>query len=160
MQIIVFRIVTWRCDCLRKNIILIISLLASSLHQRYLVVFYWSLSDGKCPQVSRTLLSILVDLSNTVVWMVSIRPPISNSSNLLFKPSETVLSAPIIIGITVTLIFHSFLSFLVKLKILSLALVFILLSAETVKFTILQVLSLSLSLSLVDYYSVLSSGQD
>ena len=31
------------------------------------MVFYKSLSDSKFPQVSRTLLSILVDLNNAVV---------------------------------------------------------------------------------------------
>ena len=28
--------------------------------------FFWSLSENKCPQVSRTLLSILADLINAV----------------------------------------------------------------------------------------------
>ena len=45
------------------------------------MVFRWSLSDSKSPQVSRTLLSILAILSNVVVWMVSARPPNSRSSN-------------------------------------------------------------------------------
>ena len=38
------------------------------------MVFHWSLSDSKSPQVSRTLLSILAVLNNAVVWMVSTRP--------------------------------------------------------------------------------------
>ena len=38
------------------------------------MVFHWNLSDSKSPQVSRTLLSILGDLNNAVVWMVSTRP--------------------------------------------------------------------------------------
>ena len=50
--------------------------------------FYWSLSDSKSPQVSRTLLSILAVLKNTVVWMVVTSPPTSKSSssfnNLLY----------------------------------------------------------------------------
>ena len=46
------------------------------------MVFNWSLSDSKSPQVYRTLLSILA-----VVWMVSIYPPISNSSSPFTKPS-------------------------------------------------------------------------
>ena len=45
-------------------------------HQRCLMVFHWSLSDNKSPQVSRTLLSILADLKNAVVWMVPTSPPI------------------------------------------------------------------------------------
>ena len=40
------------------------------------MVFYWSLSDSKSPQFSRTLLSILADLSNAVVWSLH------SSSNL------------------------------------------------------------------------------
>ena len=43
------------------------------------MVFHWSLSDSKSPQVSRTLLSILAVLNNAVVWMVSTRPPTSKS---------------------------------------------------------------------------------
>ena len=38
------------------------------------MVFHWSLSDSKSPQVSRTLLSILADLNNAVVWMISAHP--------------------------------------------------------------------------------------
>ena len=38
------------------------------------MVFHWSLSDSKSLQVSKTLLSILADLNNVVVWMVSTRP--------------------------------------------------------------------------------------
>ena len=72
-------------------------------HQHWLVVFYWSLSDSKSPQVFRTL-SILADLNNAV-WMVLIFPLISNFSSLSSKPFGTVPSAPITIGITVTLIF-------------------------------------------------------
>ena len=43
------------------------------------MVFHWSLSDSKSPQVSRTLLSILAVFNNAVVWMVSTRPPTSKS---------------------------------------------------------------------------------
>ena len=41
----------------------------------------WILRDSKFPQVSRTLLSILADLNNAVVFMVSTRLLISKSSN-------------------------------------------------------------------------------
>ena len=34
------------------------------------MVFHKSLSDSKSPQVSRTLLSILADLNNAVIWIV------------------------------------------------------------------------------------------
>ena len=50
-------------------------------HTRQLMVFHWSLSDNKSPQVSRTRLSIQVDHNNVIVWMVSTRPLISKSSS-------------------------------------------------------------------------------
>ena len=46
------------------------------------MVSHWSLSDSKFFQVSGTLLSILADLNNGVVWMVSTCP--------LFFPSRPV----------------------------------------------------------------------
>ena len=70
------------------------------------MVSYWSLSDSKSPQVSRTLLNILADLNN-VVWMVSTRPLISKSSSPCINPLVTVPRAPITIGITVTFMFYS-----------------------------------------------------
>ena len=39
----------------------------SLLQQRWLVVFFWSLTDSESSQVSKTLLSILVDLNNAVI---------------------------------------------------------------------------------------------
>ena len=45
----------------------------------YLMVFYRSLSDNKSPQKSRTLLRILADLNNAVVWISAARPLISSS---------------------------------------------------------------------------------
>ena len=48
-------------------------LLESFSGQCILMVFHWSLSDSKSPQVSRTLLSILTVLNNAVVWLVSTR---------------------------------------------------------------------------------------
>ena len=62
--------------------IIIIFLLSIFSNQRYLVVFHWSLSDNKFPQVSRTLLSILANITYCVVWIVSILLLISSSSNL------------------------------------------------------------------------------
>ena len=75
------------------------------------MVFHWSLSDGKSPQVSRTLLTILAVLNNVVVWMVSTRPPTSKSSSPFSNPLVTVPNAPITIGIIVTCMFHSYPSF-------------------------------------------------
>ena len=54
------------------------------------MVFHWSLSDSKSPQVSKTLLSILAVLNDVVVWMVSTRPPTSKSSTSFSNPLVTV----------------------------------------------------------------------
>ena len=107
------------------------------------MVFHWSLSDSKSPQVSRTLLSILAVLNNAVVWMVSTRPPTSKSSSPFSNPLVTVPNSPITIGIIVTCMFHSFFSSLARSRYLSFfshSFSFILWSAETAKSTILQVL--------------------
>ena len=72
------------------------------------MVFHWSLSDSKSPQVSRTLLSILAVLDNAVVWMVSTRPPTSKSSSPFSNPLVTVPNPLITIGIIVTCMFHCF----------------------------------------------------
>ena len=61
------------------------------------MVFHWSLSDSKSPQVSRTLLSILAVLNNAAVWMVSTRLPTSKSSSPFSNPFITVPKAPTII---------------------------------------------------------------
>ena len=89
------------------------------LHQRKLVVFHWSLSDSKSPQVSRTLLSILANLNSVLVWMVTTRPLISKSSRPFNNPSMTLLRAPITIGINVTFIFNSFFYSLTRSRYLS-----------------------------------------
>ena len=70
---------------------------------------HWSLSDSRSPYVSKkTLLSILVALNNTVVWMVSTRSPIFKSSCPFTNPVVPVPRAPNAIGITVTFVFHNF----------------------------------------------------
>ena len=107
------------------------------------MVFHWSLSDSKSPQVSRTLLSILAVLNNAVIWMVSTRPPISKSSSPFSNPLVTVPNAPITIGIIFTCMFHSFFSSLARsryLSFFSLSFCFILWSTGTAKSTILHVL--------------------
>ena len=95
-----------------------IALSLSFLHHCWLVVFHWSQSDSKFPQFSRTFLSILTNLNNAVVCLVVILPPISISSsfflNLFFW--EDVPSALTTIGITLTLMFHSFCSPLARSK--------------------------------------------
>ena len=109
------------------------------------MVFHWSLSDSKSPQVSRTLLSILAILKNAVVWTNSTHPPTSKSSSPFSNSLVTVPNAPITIGIIVTFIFHSFFNSLASSRYLSFfshSFSFILWSAGTAKSTILQVLSL------------------
>ena len=90
-------------------------------HQRLPMVFHWSLSDNKSLQVSRTLLSILVDLNKSVVWVVFARPLISKSSSPFAKRLGIVSRAPIITAITVIFIFYSFFCSLAGFKNLSLS---------------------------------------
>ena len=71
------------------------------------MISHWSLSDGKSPQVSRTLLSIPADLNNAVFWMVSTLPVISESSSPFNDPLVTVPKASIIIMIIIILRVHS-----------------------------------------------------
>ena len=49
------------------------------------MVYHWNLSDSKFPQFSRSLLSILADLNNAVVWMASTRLLISKSLYQFFS---------------------------------------------------------------------------
>ena len=72
------------------------------------MVSQWSLSESESPLVSRTLLSVLADLNNSVVWMVSTRPLISKSSSPVINNLETVPRAPIRIGVIVTFMFIQF----------------------------------------------------
>ena len=105
-------------------------------------VFHWGLSDSKFPWVSWTLLSILADLNNTAVWIVTFLHPIFNSSSPFFKALGTIPSGPITIGINVTLMFLNFLSFLPMSKYLSLfslSLIFELWFVGTVKCFILMI---------------------
>ena len=107
------------------------------------MVFHWSLSDSKSPQVSRTLLRILAVLSNAVVCIVSTRPPTSKSSRPFNNPLVIVPKAPITIGTIVTFTLRSFFNSLARsryLSFFSLSFIFILWSAGTVKSTILQIL--------------------
>ena len=85
-----------------------------------LMAYHWRFSESKSHQVSRTLLSILVDLNNAVVWMFSTCSHISKSSSLFTKPLGIVLRASITIGITVTFMSRSFFSSLANSRYLSL----------------------------------------
>ena len=117
-------------------------LLESFSRQRLLMLFHWSLSDSKFPQVSRTLLSILAVPNNVVVWMVSTHPLIFKSSSPYNNPLVKVPKAPIRISIIVTFMFHSFFYSLARsryLSFFSFSFNFILWSAGTAKSTILQI---------------------
>ena len=103
------------------------------------MIFHWSLSHSKSPQVSRTLLSILTDFNNAVVWMVSNHPLISKSPSPCTNPLVAVPSAAITIGIIITFMFHSFFSCLTRSRYLSLftfSFSFTMWLAETVKSTV------------------------
>ena len=73
------------------------------------MVYHRNLSDSKSHQISRTLLSILADLNNAVVWMILILTLIFNSSSSLSKSLGIVLSALATIGVIVIFMFHRFL---------------------------------------------------
>ena len=65
----------------------------------WLVVFHWTLSDHKSPLVSRTLLSIPVDLISAVVCMVSILLQLAVFCSCLLMSlsrTPTTISIPII----------------------------------------------------------------
>ena len=120
------------------------------------MVFHWSLSDSKSPQVSRTLLSILAVLNNVVVWMVSTRPPTSKSFSHSNNPLVTVPKAPITIGRIVTFMFHSFFQFPSKVVVLILLFTFFQFYSVVNQNSIFFANSL---LFFVDYHKVWSSGR-
>ena len=112
--------------------------------QRLSMVSHWSLSDCKFPQVFKILLSIPADLNNVVVWMVSTRPLISKFSIPFLNSLVTAPRAPIIIGITVNFMFHSFFYSLARsryLSFFSFSFNLTLCSVGTAKSTIWQVLT-------------------
>ena len=126
-----------------------------------MIVFHWSLSDSKSPQVSRTLLSILVNHNNAVVWMVwtfflfsSLLVP-SPILWWLYRAHQLQLVPPL------PLCFIVFFSSLARSRYLSLfspTFSFTLWFAGTAKSTLRQVLFLSFFN--VDYHLVWSSDRD
>ena len=83
-----------------------------------MIAFHWSLSEGKSPQVSRTLLSILADRSNAVVWTLSTLPVISKFCSHCTNSFGTVPKTSITIDIIITFMFHSFFQFPSKVEVL------------------------------------------
>ena len=84
------------------------------------MVSHWSFSDSKFSQVSRTFLSIVPNLNNAVVSMVSTSPLISMSSTPCTRLLVTVQRAPITIGITFILMLYCFYRSLARSRYLSL----------------------------------------
>ena len=78
------------------------------------------MGDSRYSYISRTLLSTLAFLNNSVIWIVSTRDLISNSFIPFTKTLVTVLSTTITIGISVTFMFHTFFIYLDMSRYLSL----------------------------------------
>ena len=90
--------------------------------------------------------------------MVSTRPPTSNSSSPFNSLLVIVPNAPITIGKIVTFMFHSLFYFQARsryLSFFSLSFSFILWSASTAKFTILQILYFFFSFSFFFFFFLL-----
>ena len=120
------------------------------------MVLHWS----KFPLISRTLRSILADLSNAIVSMVSTHPLISKSSSPFTNSSVTVPRAQSATSIIVTYMFHSFFNSLARsryLSFFSLSFNFTQWSAGTAKSTVLKVLFFVV---VVDYDKVWLSDRD
>ena len=83
------------------------------------MVFYWSLSDSKSPQESSFPLIILVTFNNSLVWIVTTRRLISECFSSYTNLLVSVPSAPITIGITIIIMFHSFFTSLARTRYLS-----------------------------------------
>ena len=83
-------------------LLLLLLILASFSH--HLVVFTRMWMTAGSFQVFRTLLNILTNFENGLVWIVSILPPISSSS-FLSELLSIVPSAPTTTGIIVILVF-------------------------------------------------------
>ena len=64
------------------------------------MIFHKNLRDSKNPRGSRTLLSILSNLDNSVIWIVSIIPLICSSASLFLVTLK--------IGSTITFMFYTF----------------------------------------------------
>ena len=126
------------------------------------MVSQWILSDSIPAQFSRTILSILADLNDVVVLMVSTCCLISKSSSPCINTLVTVQIASIKIGINITFMFHNFFNSWARSRFLSffsLSFNFILWSANPAKSTIWQVLSLSLSLFFFFFFTITRSGR-
>ena len=110
------------------------------------MIFHWSVRDSKS-QISSTLLDILGDPNNAVVWIVFTLIFIFFSPST--NPFVTVPRAPITVSVNVTFMFHSFFSALARswcLYFFSPFIIFALCFAGTAKSTIRHLFFLSLLL--------------
>ena len=80
-------------------------------HRRWIMVFHWHPSDNKSSLIFRAPLCISADVINSFRW--------SRLAPQFPTLLGTVPRAPIIIGVTFTLIFHIFFSSLARSKYLS-----------------------------------------
>ena len=122
------------------------------------MVFHWSLSDTKTPQVSRTLQGILTVLNNVVVFMFSTHPSTPHSSSPFNNPLVTLPNAPITIGIIVTFLFHRSFQFPSKVEVLILHFTFFQFYSVVSRYS--KVHSFACSFFYADYYKVWCSGRD
>ena len=100
---------TWLFCCFFFGVIIIIIIIIAEFFIPLLTDGFSQESEWQSPQVSRTFLDILVDLTNAVLWMFSTFSHFQSSSPCT-KPLVTVPSAPITISITVTFMSHNFFS--------------------------------------------------
>ena len=54
-------------------------------HQDYMMIFHWSLSGSKSPDVNTTLLITLTDNIRAMVWLVSIHPQMYTYPDFFFQ---------------------------------------------------------------------------
>ena len=141
-----FRFILWSARTAKSTILLLLLFYLNFSHQWFLTKVRVTASLRKSPG----LFSVLADLKNAVVWMVSCRLLIFKSSSPCTNPLVSVLNAPITIVITVTSMFHSVFNSLTRSRYLSilLSLNFTLRSAETAKSTIIISSSIIISYSL------------
>ena len=125
-----FRIILWSAGTAKSTIL-------------QLMVFHWSFNDSKSPQVPRTFLSILANLNNIVVLIVSTNPLISKSPSPFNNPLVTVPKAPMTTSLSCSTVFFFYsLARSSYSSFFSFSFNFTLWSAGTAKSTMLRVLFL------------------
>ena len=90
----------------QHNLCIIIFSLLRVFHTSVSLWFLTGVLATTSPQVSRTLLNSMADINNAVVWIVSTRSVISMSSSPCMNPLVT--------GLNVTFMFHSFFNSLAR----------------------------------------------